>query len=259
MARFRRRKSRGTWFPMLGGTVQNGEGEPFYITSESMVLTLSETTLEPVAGVIPVTYDEPQEPGEQSSDTHGIADFIGNEYIVSRILGQCFIERTLNYQDNPVGQTDWPGIIVTAAFFVARAEDGQTEFSDNVPVGWDAPDAWRNYSPQHAKNIRQPWMWRRSWILGSGSSSPLPEVAAPFGPSNFSTFPVNNVMYGNMSDHRVDIKSKRRIHQDERLWFIVGARTLATALIATVPTEVHVNLDIRAFGQLRKARNTGSF
>lgn len=246
---------------MLGRTVPNPESEPFFITGSRMELIVAETTLEPIAGVIPVTYDEPQEPGEQSSDTHGIADFIGNEYLVSRIVGQLFIERTVNYSGTPTGQTDWPGIYLTAGFFVARAEDGQNTTGDSVPVGWDAGDAWREYSPQHAKNIRQPWMWRRSWILGTATMQPQPAVDAPFSVGgNFgSTFPVNNAMYGNMSDHRVDIKSKRRIHQDERLWFIVGAQPVQTALIATVPTQINVQLDIRAFGQLRKARNSGSF
>jgi len=245
---------------MLGSTIPNGEGEPFFVTSQRFELVVSDTTLAPVAGVIPLTYDQPQEPGEQSADTHGISDFIGNEYIVHRLLGSLFIERTVNWQGDPVGVTDWPAVIVTAGFFVARAADGQSDFSDGVPVGWDTQDAWAEYSPQHIKNIRQPWSWRRTWVLGTASWGSQPQIGSPVSTGGlFQSFPINNYMYGNMSDGRVDIKSRRRIHQDERYWLVVGARPMATALIASSDTSVVIDIDLRMFGSLRKARNSGSF
>lgn len=258
MARFRR-KSRGTWFPMLGTTRFESELQISF-TLQQMELTIPTGIDEPVVGVLPITLDEPQDSNDQSSDTKGIGEFIGNEYIVKRVVGQLFLSRTTTTSE-AVG-TDWPDVLVTSGFFVARAADGNDDFTDHVPVGWTTTDAWRNYSPQATQNIREPWMWRRSWILGHRlSGQPPVGVAAPATAINTTVadaFPVSNVYYPNMSDHRVDIKSRRRVRQDERLWWVVGAIPRITTF-GVDQVVIRASLDARVFGDLRKPRAHGSF
>lgn len=258
----KRRRRRGTWFPTIGTQRQVPEDDPFGLTFRRMVLTIptGDTGFDtPVVGVIPITLDEPQRPDEQSSDTHGIADFIGNEYIVSRIVGQCFASRTQIFAASGSSNA-WPAIYLTCAFFVARAADGSSIVaSDAVPVGFTAGEGVRLYSCQATDNIREPWMWRRSWLLGQGGAR-VQETRdqVDFILGAWDTYPANNTLYPNMSDHRVDIKSKRRVAQDERLWFAASATP-------TVNTEgnqnvtVEIALDLRIFGNIVKARNHGSF
>lgn len=257
MARFRKRR-RGTWLPILGTVRNNGElQEPIHVTIRRFTLEVATGDPgfdTPTSGIVPLTTDEPQEPDEQSTDTHGMGAFINNEYIISRIVGQLFVAR-----DNPAnggGLIGWPAIHVCAGIFVARAADGQSEFSDAVPAGWTAADAERLYSPSQTQNIREPWMWRRSWILGYGVNPPDSLYTTPS--SAWEQFPTVNTMYPNMSDHRVDIKSKRRVRLDERLWLVATAMPVVNTF-GNAGVNIEVASDLRIFGNIVKARNQGSF
>lgn len=258
MARFRKRR-RGTWLPILGTIRNQGEGEePIHVTLRRLSLQVvagDDGFDNPVSGIVPLTTDEPQEPDEQSTDTHGMGAFINNEYIISRIVGQLFVSRD-SLASSPGGIISWPAIHICAGVFVARAADGQSALTDAVPAGWTAAEAGRLYSPSETQNIREPWMWRRSWILGLGVTNPT--EASETIVSAFSTFPMNNTLYPNMSDHRVDIKSKRRVRLDERLWLVVTAMPVTNAL-GNAQSFVEVTADLRIFGNIVKAKNQGSF
>lgn len=262
----RKRRSNGTWFPLLP-TNRIIDENTFSNTIRRIVLqTTTAGSGEPINGVIPITYDEPQESPNLNPDAEGLSEIIGNEYIIKRILGSCFVSRSrLVETEDPFAPLDYPGVAATAGFFVARAGPEQAPDTDNVPIGWNttAVEDFSNYSPQAAQAIREPWMWRRTWILGQGDTGngESGSSGTAIVRSIYRSYPPNNAMYpSGMTGPQVDVKSRRHVRQDERLWFAASVWPLVidTANIE-VSTSVQFDLDIRLFGQLVKARARGSF
>lgn len=258
----KRRRSNGTWFPILS-TERTVESEVFATTLRRARLTVNVDGLGgPVNGVIPITYDEPQESPNIDPNVEGLSEIIGNEYIIKRILGSCFVSRS--NMDEPESRREAPGIVATAGFFVARAADDDTTTADNVPIGFGSVSHtnFANYSPQSAQAIREPWMWRRSWILGTNTSGPTTlGGTTDRDESIYGCYPQNNVNYPSaMTGPGVDVKSRRHVRQDERLYFGMSAWPITFAVANwDIATEVQFDLDIRLFGVLVKARARGSF
>lgn len=261
----RKRRSRGTWFPMLASNRIVGEDVYAYsLIRPTIAIPLNGS---PIIGVVPVTFDDPQEPPNANPDTEGLAEFLGNEYIFKRALGSCFVSRDVQRLEMGTTPIDSAGVIVTAGFFVARAQSDNTlPAQSNVPIGWDnqtSQTLFDDYSPQAQASIRKPWMWRRSWILGWNESRQYDQTGeGDRETSIYSSYPRNNVMYpSGPSGPSVDIKSRRRIQQDERLWFAYGGLWLAERVLEdeSLPVNVRFDLDIRIFGTLVKAKARGAF
>lgn len=85
---------------------------------------------------------------------------------------------------------------------------------------------------------------------------------APRPEDGFSLFSNGNMFYGSIQDGpKIDVKSVRRIGQDDRLWF-----SISTVALGPVQTEeqtfvggVQGYLDVRILGNTRKAKNDGKF
>jgi len=252
----KRHKPRVTWFPVLG----QGSGEAVFPGDSSWGREVAVDI--PVDGgpnlfVTPVIWDAPQEPDDVASgDTTPLVDFVGNEYLLKRIVGHCFVSYALGLESNGSNF----GAVVTAGFFVARAQDSKIS-----PPGVDAPlgysgvqaDDNLNFSPDNVSTVREPWIWRRKWIISNENN---------VGQSNRSIgFPAGNFAYGSMADGpRIDSKISRRIGNDDRLWFAIVARTWPTFNTYTFNDSggadfIEVTLDARVLGTLRKARNRSTF
>lgn len=259
----RRRKSRGVWFPNLG-TAGPGEaaddddyGAYFQFTLPAVALggsLLSQTI------VVPLTFDKIRE-DEADQNTTNMADLIGSEYLLKRIVGGLYIGRDVAMVADVAGTYDF--VQCTAGFFVARAAD-ETQDADR-PIGSATVDELReNYSPGTNSTVREPWIWHRRWILGRDgiSAAGTPNVQS----ASFS-FPPSNVLYtGSASNHRIDAKTLRRVGQDDRLFFALTVRGLGNnwaapnvATSSVVETGVNAHLEYRLFGQLRRAKASGRF
>lgn len=262
----RKRKSRGTWFPTIGtfetqSAVNDLAG--FYFTI-------------PVAGdgtttmvVAPITFDTPHETEDASAAEEPLVDFIGNEYILRRIVGKCFAGITQERADGN-DPSSAPGALFCSAFFVARAGDS----TDNqLPIGMASETdnlGGRNYDPLHPDCIREPWIWRRVWLLGnSGQIFGPPNEIADGSPTTahagfadpIASFPRTTAGYGSVADGpHIDAKTIRRVTSDDRLWWVGAVHRLPIDVTFENDT-MHVNgfLDYRIFGSLRKARNRGNF
>lgn len=259
----RKRKTKYTWLPIQNGATFGGEAD--YDRSEQKFVLDVPPDGDLVTGIIPVVADLPQ--GTLSTvESEGIGEIIGNEYILKRIVGKCFV-----YLDNTnvsggvlgVDTLEDTATIVTCGFFVARA-DGN-DLSQPIAAG---PEGNQLYGPEVAHNTRQPWIWRRSWILGVDGFGPgLTEdlgVTIPAGAviRGRGSFPTNNTKYGSVMDGpHVDAKTGRRVRQTERLFFAASASYYNPAGIAptTWNTNVQVMLDCRYLGALRRARNRSNF
>lgn len=257
----RRRRRRGTWFPNLGTAGSPGDpddddyGRFFRIVADNNAGTSNTIILD-------LTFDQPEEDEALSGGVNRstLADIIGSEYILRRIVGNFFCASDLNNN----AETGSFATMVTAGFFVARAEDSSTEAADiSLPIGTEtAVETRENYSPAQGSTIREPWIWRRRWILGNsvrfnGASA---EGVTQFPPTNTTFQP------GVMNGPFIDARTVRRVSQDDRLWFACSVRQLGplwdTPFINDgVAQNVNVNchLDYRLFGHLTKARNRGTF
>lgn len=244
----RKRRSQGTWFPTIGSTISGDAilaGRQFSLTG---VLNNIATQ------VLPVTYDVPQFNDATPTAAESLSELIGNEYIIKRLVGKLHImhEPFIAEGNEDINVP----ILVGAGFFVARAGDPA-----GPPGGADQPigasvNLRDNYSPLDGDNIREPWMWRRTWVLGTPLTQAADAAATNFGAY---TFPPSTAGYGSVLDGpHFDVKSQRRVRQEDRLWFGLSVAPFfpGTSVDGQV---VRGYLDIRIFGQLRKAQAHGAF
>lgn len=236
----RRRRSRGTWLPTLG-TQLSEDGDAFNVTGLHGSIPITLGTDAPLinGAVLPVTFDVPH---EDPTAGDSLADIVGSEYLLKRIVGKCFVSF------DPAGTDDFDGCLVSCGFFVARAESLSQAGSPAEPIGVQNLSAieWAaTYNPLSQETMREPWIWRRTWILG------------------LSQYPPNNALYGSVMDGpHIDAKTTRRISNDDRLWFAIGAIPMPLNLPGAEgsPTNnVFYDIDYRLFGSLRKAKTHGAF
>lgn len=256
----RRRRQSVTWFPTLGTA---GINPPDDFAGRVGILNISSTTTVTTQLILPVTFDTPVET-EQATTADPMVSLVGSEYLLRRIVGKIFIG--IDGQDGSETRVQ-TGVLVTCGWFVARAGDVNGTGSTDVPIGSTntALTDTALYGPQHPDVIREPWMWRRSWVLGTPS---IPQIINGQFPA-FAGFPNNNVLYGSVSDGpHFDVKVKRRVSSDDRLWWVIQGRQIAdsgqevpigTSGATTTATVLRFILDYRLLGTLRKAHNRGNF
>lgn len=258
--RRKRRKRSGTWLPMLGTYPESGDDE---FASANTYIQLDVPTLgSPIIGVVPLTFDYPQEQPQLSNSADTMAEIVGSEYILSRILGQCLACNRADY--NPVVNDPTPEALqLTCGFFVARAGSEETNpLGPNAPLGFGLSgiSSREEYDPEHPATVREPWMWKRTWILGNAKRNfNFTENTGQAGPG-WGVFPPSTAGYGDIrSGPQVDVKSRRRVGSDDRLWFAASARGLPFGQTFVTPQFIDIALCVRMYGTLVKARNKGSF
>lgn len=220
-----------------------------------------------IVGITPITFDRPQE-GDNVDDEadQTLSELIANDYICKRILGNLFVVNNSSFILSGADTTA-PAIQVTAGFFVSRAAPPAEVNGGMVPIGSSADVGIQraNYDPDHPDTAREPWMWRRTWILGNaGYRGYIDDNGGGnlSGLAGWSTWPSNNG-HGSLRDGtQIDIKSRRRIRNDERLFMAVSMKPMPWGglnpnFAGNISCEIGVN--VRLFGSLVKARNSSNF
>lgn len=264
----RRRRSQGTWFPTIGSEISEGVNA----AGRAFTLNLGALSQTPLQIVTPLTFDEPTDLDNFITSEKSLTDIIGSEYVLKRIVGKMFINRISQLDIN--GNDPNPALLCGAGLFVARAGDDVTTGAQERPIGFAvlASDAQtrENYSPLDNDTMREPWIWRRNWVLGTAgqnlgitgvANSHSSSVGAVTGDSA-SCYPASTALFGSVADGpHVDSRVRRRVRQDQRLWlavaltsFPIAAQTDATAIVG-----IRGYFDYRMFGSLRKARNQSAF
>lgn len=263
----RRRRTRGTWFPTIGTSIATPDEQgDDVLNGRSFNMSFSGSSGQPV-GIFtiltPLTFDQPFEGDFLTQDTDSLSDIIGSEYILQRIVGKIFITRVHDFADGDE-QDRAPAFLVGAGFFVARANDESVGGGADTPIGSATePERRDNYSPLDVDTVREPWIWRRTWILGAGG---IPTGAAfdPTLPNVAYNFPASTTGYGSVLDGpHIDSKVKRRVTQDNRLFLAVSATPfpIDSPIPGGAGSQLSVGgyLDYRIFGSLRKAKNSSAF
>lgn len=236
--RFRRRRRRlSQWFPVLGtethvpqGTVEDN------VAYQDLDFDVSNNV--PNTLVVALTWDNKpeQQLGVAGNTTFpSIADWEQSGWQLDSIVG-CVPLLAFKSGTQAAGT-----LFVTAAFEVLRIDPGTGNPLSATPE--------LDYDPQLANNIRDPWIWRRSWILDPGTDTG--------GTTNFSGWPRTNTLYtGSGANHVFQTKSRRRIGPEERLFFICTARHFpVTSDLTGRETHLTGMLDYRIIGRAVKTTN----
>lgn len=147
---------------------------------------------------------------DQTTQSKTLADLTsGNEWLLKRIVGKCFSSWRPGAEG---GQAAAPPIVDCAAgFIVCRTDD------DGTPTtNFDA------VNPLVQDSAEDPWIWRRRWFLRTFG------YLAPVGQSAIYgwNFPGSTAEYNSAPDGpHIDQKTARRIHRQERLFFVIAGRT----------------------------------
>jgi hypothetical protein len=152
-----------------------------------------------------------------------IVDLTGQRgYRLRRIVGKIFLELTTGDARNPVPT------IVTAGIIIRQVD----------PNTGAANAATTEKTPSGRENASDPWVWRRSWLLGSQDFATA---------SSFDTAPRNNFsMSGVLDGPHIDQKTNRKVQLEERAFLTFSARNLRITGGAGGTTNVNIITDLRS-------------
>jgi len=182
------------------------------------------------AGVLPSLRDEVQ----------------GSGYRLRRIVGKLFLGLQQFDAEEPNRRPT--GALCGAGFIVLKVDPETGEPLDATEPG--------EYSPLEAFNVPDPWIWRRTWILGNE------QAQADVGPSPdahvvWAQFPHTNAEYGSVQDGpHIDQKTRRVIGPDERLCFVVSAHRLSLTTDYQATIFLNGYLDYRLLASFNNKVNT---
>lgn len=256
--RGRRRKQKYTWLPTLGGLTTDGNPTPStYGTSYfSGVVQVNTAALGPtdlyVTPIVPDASFFVDEASEQGLSLRDLTE--GQDWLLKRIVGKLFIN--IPPIVTTVGQNPYI-FTVGAGFFVGRADDT----NPNIP---DTNNA--EIDPLGSRNIRQPWIWRRTWLLRNSGAPPPTVPMGGWGVADSWLAGANVYLNGGSEKDgpHIDSKIARRIRREERLWFVLNAygknavsNDIQVEYAGTSPVEF--TLDYRILGQMRRSTNKSTF
>lgn len=202
MARIRR-KPRVVWLP--------ASTERSFIPSSATTLIGTSFVISGPAGnfatqASPIVVDVPA--GSTTDAT--LSDFEGSAYRLRRIVGKIFAGiKATEFTVEP------GAIIFYAGFIVLRVDTAGNPLAGIANL--------INYHPGLLEAERDPWIWRRSWLLGNR----IVDAPSLPGIEGFNTAHGGTWDYGSVADGpHVDAKTARIISDEERLFLITGATAL---------------------------------
>lgn len=268
MRRRIKRRRNVNWFPVLGTDQFGNENirTSFRLWNQDIAVVGSSINTFPLIPDIPADDDVPAAPGSLVNTTL-------TEYTLIRCVGKVFVG--INGTQND-GATVFPKLVaVTCGIYVARANDQDAAGGFNTPVGSATfTELVQNYGPAHTGAIREPWAWRRTWLLASAFAAPTANTTS-IGFEGALDFQLShNIRGGSIQDGpHFDVKMRRRVGNDDRLWFICQATTLDDARdiqdqkwqvnlpspTAGITDGLTGLIDYRVLGTMRRSRNRSAF
>lgn len=249
----RRKRAKYTWFPTYSTFAS---GSPRQSTNFNVDTLFFSASIEVGLSIHPVVLDIPPEPAAITPDQNygEIVALVSQEYVIKRIVGKIYAA----CEQLDATPASFGGVL-TAGLFVARAAENGLQPIGSVAAVPADENTVVSYDPQSPGTIREPWIWRRTWLLGNTAKADTSGgTLAQFLPwcpaTNFGL-----VGGGNMDGPHVDAKTGRRIGNDDRLWIAFSWRPLITTDLSSTALGVQLMWDLRVLGALRRARNRSTF
>jgi len=251
MARFKRRKPRVLWLPVIGNDVSpEGPEAPNAWTNgptgELTVTDQGEIAFDQVA----ITFDYSDPPSfEMGAFQRSLQDLSsGNAYRLRRIVGKIFVGAITTQNAGSLGNVD-----VAAGFIVNKTDDAGNPLSPGL-FGNDQTRA-----PLALDAVQDPWIWRRRWRLSPIPKSVVVDASDIVVSSDLwsdtladALYPQTNVQYGSVADGpHIDQKTARVISNNERLFFWISARRATNIDEGGQNIIIPWSLDLRLLASLR--------
>jgi len=223
----RRRSPRVLWLPQ---DQANGLGNgTVYQRSELIVSgpTGSFTVLE-----IPLVIDQAE---DALLPTTTLSDIGNSGYRLRRIVGKIWVAAVPVVGDTPVAVAITAGIIVRATGDNPNSLAFLTGNADTL-------------SPSQVANTEDPWVWRRSWLIGNQLATGAPGFPVPFPPLGFGG------QYGGNNDGpHVDQKTARLVGHEQRLFLNISSTVVIPGDDPQAQGELRTFIltDLRVLGSLR--------
>lgn len=239
----RRTKPRVAWLPPTTSNSVGGVGDFETTVFRSFILSIAPNTVlgAAVAGEVSVVADG----GENNTDASlSLADIVNQGYRLRRIVGKVYAIQLQegNAASNVVVLT---GLTVG---FIIRTCDPTTGVSLAAFSG-----QIRQFGPAQLENTTDPWIWRRSWIIGNPSAH-VPGTT-PLGASTSANFGPEGPCGGNLDGPHIDQKTARIVGPEQRLMMNAEATVLQMALDSSLPTqgtsEILLVFELRILGSMR--------
>jgi len=182
-------------------------------------------------GEIPVVIDgtstDPLDPAASLSDIEN------NGYRLRRIVGKIWVRM------DQVDDASTLFAIVTAGLIVRKAEQSTGQSYAEL-TGSD-----ELIGPSQIRNYGDPWIWRRSWLVGN-NLSPNKTEQSPL-------FPETNEFFSALDGPHVDQKTARLVSAEERLFLDVQVRSnhAGDAPPDEIPVSTLILTDLRVLASMR--------
>jgi len=256
---FRTRRFRGkprvTWLPNTGAPpIWDAERAifPNFLVGTLKATSQTADGFSTVIHRLTADYDAESTGTPIDQTNNSLADYTQNAWRLRRIVGKFFA--TLD-----VGEVTT--CLVHAGFMVLRVD------RNGSPLSIPSTDGTNSYAISRWGSERDPWIWRRSWLLGSGNlffTGGYP-AGATVEQNAWAQHPPSNSWYGSVQDGpHIDCKTARVIGPEESLFFIATAFVSQGPSFTTEPRwsssvsdipRVRWLLDYRLLGSPRRASN----
>lgn len=231
--RRRRRKPKVQWLPNTGTQTDAGinawEQSSTFITDQNLTFGPGNPTTVIEA---PLILDNPPETAQGSItlpglQLKGLDDETQLSYFLRRIYGELFVFTSAL----TAGAGDVPAAVLVAAGIIVRRIDPIT--------GTALASGVSDTDPDNLSNNEDPWLWRRSWVLtpinnlltaGTSTLLPAPDASDDWG-LNANSLPRHNLYHtGVHQTPTVDVRTKRRVSAEERLFLDVAVTRMPSAV-----------------------------
>lgn len=187
---------------------------------------------------IPIVKDEPQ---NITGATETLSDLEGSAYRLRRICGKIFVRADNSSAVVAVGSVTT--FLVTAGFIILRT----------LPSGAPLSALSTDYETTSLDNVRDPWIWRRNWIVANNIGILTANPTSLF----VGSAPTSNYTLGSggvLDGPHVDAKTARVVSDEERLFLVVSSTALdGDAQTGVTQDSVHITYDLRVLASMRSS------
>lgn len=134
-------------------------------------------------------------------------------------------------------------LFVTAGLIIRRVDDAGAAIATGQEV-----------NVQTIQNIKDPWIWRRTWVLRNSNMSPETAVGllSTVGAASARSFPGSTAGYGSVADGpHMDAKTRRVVAAEERLFLDVSVLSWNAEPQVAANWTLKYRFDYRALASLR--------